>query len=149
MEIKDLDNIKEPMFGAALLSALLMFSPGISYLFIYGRWTFTSLDILKILSLSLAILAPFFILNATFLAIFTSHSEEKRKTQHKDATNPVLFISIFLSLFLSSTLLYLGLGVSYFLNKDFHFAILVDSIVQVALLIVYIIGLVSMFLNKK
>jgi hypothetical protein len=143
----DIEKIRHPMFGAAILGALLIFAPGLSYLFQFERWVVIDLDIFKILSLAIALIAPFVVFNTIFLAVFVTNSENKNSDRNKGrSTEPsVVFLAIFISLFLSAAILYLGFGVAYLLNKDLSFAIRVDVLLQLLLLVIYILGIISIY----
>ncbi|MFZ2167510.1 MAG: hypothetical protein WAV50_01420 [Minisyncoccia bacterium] len=131
--IEELQNIRHPMFGAALLGGLLIFAPGLSYLFFFERALFIQLETIKILTLSVAIIAPFFIFNTILFAYPVSLSEKRTGNTKANQENPTAFISILLSLFVSGAVLYIGLAASYFLSEGLQLALTVGMVLQALL----------------
>lgn len=114
--LSDIEKIKDPSFALAFLGSLMIFAPGISYIFFFLREMITNLDIFKLLFLSIAIIAPFFLLNFFCYATWCLVRKKDPKT--------TVFISMMFSLMLPAFILYMALLIAYIAGLDFRHTIL-------------------------
>ncbi|MDO8481753.1 MAG: hypothetical protein Q7S75_01565 [bacterium] len=136
--LTDIEKIHSPSFGATLLGFFLMFAPGISYIFFFERELIMGIDVFKLLLLSIAIFAPFFILNFFCAAIQKMH--ENRFNQDN------AFFATFVGLIFSAAVLYLALLPAYLFDISFRNTILGALGLQ---LIIFVLSCVGAYTHSR
>lgn len=109
--ISDLKNVESDVL-IKLLDVVMLIVPGMAIIYRYNIHLIYSLDILKLLALSIAITLPLFFV--MFLSVSSIAALTYIKTETKENDVSRLFDYIFLSLGATDIILYFGLLISYF-----------------------------------
>lgn len=109
--ISDLDKIEGNVL-VKLLDVVMLIVPGIAVIYRYNIHLIYSLDILKLLALSIAITLPLFFI--MFLSVSSIAALSYKKSDAAKDGVSRLFDYIFLSLGATDLILYFGLLISYF-----------------------------------
>ena len=117
--LSEIEKIKERTFSLVLLSILLLIAPGVLIIFEFYRDLFSSMDSIKLILLSLAIITPF-----VFINFFAQMKTEKQAEDD-------IFFSMLLSIIFSGLVLYIVSLFKLFINKDIHYFIYLAMIIVV------------------
>lgn len=111
--LSDIEKIKEETFWVALFDIIFLISPGFLILFYFKQNIFLDLDSIKLILLSVSIIAPFVFLN--FLIIVILSAAQKAEIKSDDT-----FSFITLGIFFSNIIFYILFLVSCLLNFSFR-----------------------------
>lgn len=136
-----IEKIRNGDFILSILAILLLFSPGVGYIFYFWRELFISLDIFKLLFLSLTITAPFILLSFFLIGILL----DSDKNEHWDKDSQI-FASLAIGIFFSAIILYIGLAISVCLKISFISSIILSLVIFTLLALMLFL---SELLNSK
>jgi len=139
-ELKELET-KHYIIAIATFSAL--FSPGLLCLFHYKNNLFSSLDIIKLITLSISLSLPLLIFN--YMIFFFPITEIDTKYNNKSG---ILFVWIFAS-FLTTIILNIGLYVSFIFHLTFRQFTYVLVIIEIPLILISYIIIKNIKKNKS
>jgi hypothetical protein len=129
-----LKSLADGKFILSLLCLLLLFVPGVTYIFYFNSNLFINLDLIKVILLSLAFVTPFIFINFLFLIINSIKN-------YLDSNLNSEFFSLFtLSVVYSGILIYTSLIFTYFFQLSFKNSVIICLILE--LISMFIIGLV-------
>ena len=122
----DIEKLESRTFVLAFLDFLFLVSPGVLIIFLYQRGLFVSLDWLRLVLLSISIMAPFVFLNIlTFLTLTMDSTQKKQE----------LFPTISLGIIVTGFFAYVVLGADYFSRVSFKWDVIILIIIEFIFLI--------------
>ncbi len=118
--LSEIDKIKEESFSAAVLNTILLIAPGLTFILHFSKELLITLDVLKLILLSISFIAPLLIINFILVTIISDKMAFPDIKHDKGA----VFIIITLALLFSASILYIALFFGYILNLSFRITII-------------------------
>lgn len=109
--LKDLEKINKKTFSIFLLNLLLLITPGVTVLFLFHYNLYINLDFPKMFILTISLISPLLILN---YLLGIRDGETIPQMSEEDTYSNLTF-----AIFISAFVLYLGIGIKYFLKLVF------------------------------
>lgn len=141
--LSEIERIKEETFGVAIIATILLIVPGLTFIFYFSRELFIALDIIKLVLLSISLIAPFLFVN---FIIFATISESNKSGLRGSKEN--VFMALTVSLIFSAAILYITLLMAYFFEFSFRTSLGWASGLQLILVLLFVFGTVKN-LQKK
>jgi|SRR6185503_14463642 len=108
--LSELENIKKRIFILGFLDLLLFITPGLSFIFIFDRELFVSLDTIKLILLAACFIAPIVFTN---LLIFITWMDDP------DTLEENMFADLSGAILMSGIITFAVLPVSYFAHLSY------------------------------
>jgi hypothetical protein len=124
--LKDLEKIKSKTAVFAFLGILLLIAPGAAIIFIFNYNLFLSLDISKLILLSVAIISPLIVINFTLSANTNDIGSDKDSA----------FAHFIFSIMISSVVIYVPLMMMYFSGSTLKATVHIISLIQLCFVVV-------------
>lgn len=120
--------VQSSEFVVSFLATVFMISPGIAIIFQFDKSLFDHLDWIKMLLLAVSVTSPLVLLNTFVAGAFLEGSAQ-------DPNKKDFFVCFVLAILLSGMLLYLCVGLSYFLERSFRESAIFIGVLEGGLLV--------------
>lgn len=130
--LSEIEKLKDETFIMGLLATLLMSIPGSTILFYFDKNLFLTLDFLKLLLISLAIITPLLLVNFIFISL-PLELKSGPKSSKENA-----FIYLLLSTIFSSFVLYISLLASFILNLSIGGFLYIIMVIEIMATILFV-----------
>lgn len=140
--LSEIEKIKEEVFGIIIIDLILFIAPGLTFIFYFSKELFLTIDVIKLILLSISFITPFLLVNFILSTILVEGGKSKGNKEN-------VFISFSMSLLLSTMILYISLFVAYFLKFSFKTTLIWAIIFQLILILSFVWNLIKGHLKKS
>lgn len=141
--LNEIEKIEKRSFWFGLLDLILFVSPGLVFIFLFKREMFFGTEFIKLITLSISLVVPLVIIN-TILILISFLASTEDETMEQD-----LFISVSLSLIMTSLIFYAISILRYFVGFSLKIGLLLLGGSELILAILFIILLPKKSINSS